>query len=125
MKIKTSELNHGALNWAVEKCEQNHPTGYIPRVNPDGTTTRMILWYKPYATDWAYGGPIIEREKINLYHECGMWQAVIYDAHGYFDLLNGIGYSAFAPTPLLASMRCYVASKLGDEIDVPDELLGE
>ena len=26
------------------------------------------------------------------------------------------------PTPLIAAMRCYVASKLGDEVDVPDEL---
>jgi hypothetical protein len=27
-----------------------------------------------------------------------------------------------APTPLIAAMRCYVASKLGDEVDVPEEL---
>ena len=27
------------------------------------------------------------------------------------------------PTPLVATMRCYVASKLGDEVDVPDELV--
>jgi len=26
-------------------------------------------------------------------------------------------------TPLIAAMRCYVASKLGDEVDVPEELL--
>jgi hypothetical protein len=26
------------------------------------------------------------------------------------------------PTPLIAAMRCYVASKLGDEIDIPEEL---
>ena len=24
--------------------------------------------------------------------------------------------------PLIAAMRCYVASKLGDEVEVPDEL---
>jgi hypothetical protein len=29
------------------------------------------------------------------------------------------------PTPLIAAMRCYVASKLGEEIDVPNELTGE
>ena len=27
------------------------------------------------------------------------------------------------PTPLIAAMRCYVASKLGDEVEVPEELL--
>lgn len=26
------------------------------------------------------------------------------------------------PTPLISAMRCYVAFKLGDEVDVPDEL---
>ena len=30
---------------------------------------------------------------------------------------------AFGPTPLIAAMRCFVASKLGDEVDVPDELI--
>jgi hypothetical protein len=27
------------------------------------------------------------------------------------------------PTPLVAAMRCYVASKMGDEVDVPEDLL--
>jgi hypothetical protein len=26
------------------------------------------------------------------------------------------------PTPLIAAMRCYVASVLGDEVEVPDSL---
>jgi hypothetical protein len=26
------------------------------------------------------------------------------------------------PTPLIAAMRCYVQSRLGDEVDVPKEL---
>jgi len=25
-------------------------------------------------------------------------------------------------TPLIAAMRCYVASKLGDEVEIPEEL---
>lgn len=29
----------------------------------------------------------------------------------------------YGPTPLIAAMRCFVASKLGDEVEVPDELL--
>ena len=29
----------------------------------------------------------------------------------------------FGPTPLIAAMRCYVASVLGDEVEVPDETL--
>ena len=26
------------------------------------------------------------------------------------------------PTPLIAALRCYVASKLGDEVEIPKEL---
>ena len=27
------------------------------------------------------------------------------------------------PTPLIAAMRCFVASKIGEEVNVPDELV--
>lgn len=27
------------------------------------------------------------------------------------------------PTPLIAAMRCFVASKLGDEVEIPEELV--
>jgi hypothetical protein len=38
-------------------------------------------------------------------------------------LTNGPAVSEeVGPTPLVAAMRCYVASKLGDEVEVPDEL---
>ena len=29
----------------------------------------------------------------------------------------------FGPTPLIAAMRSYVASKLGETVEVPDELI--
>jgi hypothetical protein len=29
------------------------------------------------------------------------------------------------PTPLVAAMRCYVASKLGDTVEIPDDLVKE
>jgi hypothetical protein len=64
-----------------------------------------------FSADWAQGGPIIERENISLRHEvhCG-WGAHV---------SGQISESCFEPTPLIAAMRAYVASKFGDE--VPDE----
>ena len=59
-----------------------------------------------YSADWAHGGPIIEREKMGVFPTHGGWAA---------GLQSG-------PTPLIAAMRCYVASVLGDEVDVPEEL---
>jgi len=32
------------------------------------------------------------------------------------------GIDECGPTPLIAAMRCYVASKLGDEVEIPEEL---
>ena len=97
MKIKTSELQGAALDWAVAKCEGFEPFG-------DGN-----LVY--YSTFWTLGGPIIERERICLIDQGGdYWQAL----WGWKE--------AFGPTPLVAAMRCYVASKLGDEIEIPEEL---
>jgi len=97
MKIKTSELTDTALDWAVAKCE-----GVEFDLAPDGYYT-----FKP-STSWAIGGPIIEREGI-----------------GVFPLGNERGWAAglqSGPTPLIAAMRCYVASRLGDEVDVPEGL---
>ena len=69
----------------------------------------MLGW----ATDWAQGGPIIEREMIELVpYTDSLWDAMYRDQHIPND----------GPTPLIAAMRCYVASKLGDDVDVPEEL---
>ena len=73
-----------------------------------------------YSTDWAQGGPIIERERIHtMCPETGdFWDA------RKAGLTNALEKRYFrGPTMLSAAMRCYVASKLGDEVEVPDELL--
>jgi hypothetical protein len=101
--MKTSELTGAALDWAVAKCEGDEPC------KAGGVGLR-------YSTDWLAGGPIIEREWIDLH--CvndSLWEAEI-NANDYHNRKNG-------PTPLIAAMRCYVASKLGDTVDVPPELL--
>jgi len=107
---KTSELTGAALDWAVAKCEGEC---YQAEVEYDVIGGR----YEPhcYSTDWAQGGPIIEHEEINLtstpYSEGLWWFARIADTE------------AAGATPLIAAMRCFVARELGDEVDVPKELL--
>lgn len=62
---------------------------------------------------WQTCGPIIEREGIStMFHDQGHWTAAN---------LKGT-VSAEGPTPLIAAMRCYCCSKLGDVVDVPEEL---
>lgn len=98
--MKTSELTGAALDWAVAKCE--------------GRKDNDFGWwwdnYKP-STEWSQGGPIIERERITVIAmPNGSW-ATSTPLHTFHQ-----------PTPLIAAMRCYVASKLGDTIEIPQEL---
>jgi len=105
--MKTNELAGPALDWAVALCE----VGPIDIKDIDDPHF--------YSTDWSEGGPIIEREGINLdnYAKNPKWSAWTPAP----DRESGEA-QAYGPTPLIAAMRCYVASKLGDDIDVPMEL---
>ena len=98
--MKTSELTGAALDWAVARCE-----GGV------GENQLLGAWYAP-STDWAQGGPIIEREKITLEWTGENWCAYIRHDE-----------EEFGTTPLIAAMRCYVASKLGDEVEIPEGVL--
>jgi hypothetical protein len=112
--MKTSELTGTALNWAVATCEKeagmNIREGYggsllVVDANDFGAPAN-------YSTDWAQGGPIIERDEIDIAYcnPAAGWSA------------TGFRNTKFGPTPLIAAMRCYVASKLGDNVDIPEEL---
>jgi hypothetical protein len=108
MKIKTNELTGAALDWAVAKCEGAEL--YISY----GAACRVGGWID-YSTDWSQGGPIIQRENICLWSEGYDWEAKI--SVGFGEWLV-----EWDESPLVAAMRCYVASKLGDDVDVPEEL---
>ena len=82
---------------------------------------------------WQTCGPIIEREFISIrptFTEGGYRTASSTDAvHAKIELPNGAtvydhkaAIWAYGPTPLIAAMRCFCCSKLGSEIEVPDEL---
>ena len=115
MKVKTADLIGPALDWAVAKIDQ-----------PQWSEYDCELWvqddeyqYSP-STIWSQGGPIIEREWLdtaswpNESDENLRWECTQYDS---------INCRTFGPTPLIAAMRCFVASRFGDEVDIPEELL--
>jgi hypothetical protein len=128
MKVKTSELTGTALDWAVAKCE-----GFKYELYEHNRKKWENGLYRPQhwqpSTDWAQGGPIIEREEISvepLYTAGGLdcWQAyghnLRYDDQGNY--IQGSDNRQYGPTPLIAAMRCYCCAKLGDEIEIPQEL---
>jgi len=118
MRVKTNELSRAALDWAVAKCEG--------RQEPEVVNNFAVAWYTwpntHYSTGWAQGGPIIEREGINLdnYGKNPRWSA--WTPAPERERESGEA-QAYGPTPLIAAMRCYVASKLGDEVEIPEELV--
>ena len=114
MRIMISELTGAALDWAVARCEgftdYDHATETM--LPPRKEYGRVNMDEYSYSTDWAQGGPIIEREELS--------RLICYN-HNDWGCLNGEVFCE-GPTPLIAAMRCYVASKLGDYIDIPEEL---
>jgi hypothetical protein len=73
MKLKTSELQGAVLDWAVAKCEGKTKLYQIRRGDSrviDTDHPEYFEQYKrqhdEYSTDWAQGGPIIERERIGF-----------------------------------------------------------
>ena len=126
MKIKTSELVRPALDWAVCAAE-----GQLAHLTIDHNLTHplVISRVQSYGPSfiWSQGGPIIEREGIDLY--CNVPSGVAAKNKGWLSSWRaayrrcGVGSEMFyAPDPLIAAMRCFVASKLGDEVDVPEGL---
>jgi hypothetical protein len=74
-----------------------------------------------YSTNWAKGGPIIERERMDI--ECWDFHSMPWKASMWWDDESSSGdIQMYGTTPLIAAMRCYVSSKLGDEVEIPEEL---
>jgi len=117
MKIKTSELTGAALDWAVAKCEGKTVTYYGRGLWYGIEDGHDYRWEWSPSTNWAQGGPIIEEEGISVW----VFDDVTWKAENPF---AGAECVYEGPTPLIAAMRCFVASRLGDEVDVPEELVG-
>ena len=105
--MKTADLQGAALDWAVAEA-----LGTVQK-NEDG---QYHSWWP--STDWAQGGPIIDREGISVLYRTGVCMTANID--GQYE--QSVGHRHKGNIGLLVAMRCYVASKLGDDINIPEEL---
>jgi len=132
MKVKVNEAERETLDYMVAMAE-----GLGLGLTKEDRFLEIFLHQNRtgqgycYSRSWLQGGLIIEREKI------GVWWATHtvddegteygnhwYAEPGMTDENADKSYTCMTgPTPLIAAMRCYVASKLGDECDIPDELI--
>ena len=124
--IKVTEATERQLDWLVAKCEglpvALHNTGAIYLIDTPWADKSRVKWLAEFGPTrhWAQGGPIKERQRIgtnwvvsNYLNIEGCWSAHIPQSNGKL---------LYAQTELVAAMRCYVASKLGREVEVPEEL---
>ena len=117
MKVKVSEAKGRVLDYLVAQAMgmkiYRSKSGRWMRANYGEFNHRHgTPWFEP-TRSWGYAGPIIEWEGITVRrYTDALWDASI----------GRLDYVADGPTPLIAVMRCYVASKLGNEVEVPDEL---
>lgn len=122
-KVRVQQLHGAELNWAVAKVVCPDDLQYFPMVGRwgidcfgDGPFT--VVHVPRYASEWEFGGPIIEEYFIHVGPRGASWAAVV----------DGRTASVFGhpvqsgPVALCAAMRALVACKLGDEIEVPDDL---
>lgn len=122
--MKTSELEGALLDYWVARAERLDVRLESHATNPPRPIACWLVrdgqmdFSQPYSpsTDWAQGGPIIEREGLDI--TVGMQSATGPKHIVFWSAERDDIVSQFGKTPLIAAMRAYVASKFGDE--VPD-----
>lgn len=129
--MKTADLEGALLDYWVARA-----TGMGCWDWSDGTKVTFADWQKHHSlhtrftkhsmeafrpsTDWAQGGPIIDRESISIYRDeyrdaSGRWKG-----YGATMPRSSGGACGSGSTHLIAAMRAFVASKFGDEVpDLP------
>lgn len=125
MKIKTAELIGEALGWAVAIAE-----GLSPIIAPAayGNPARVFVQsssefvddyrYRPWQ-DWTDGGQLIDKHQFNI---------VAGNTHGLCVVKSwsmGVVARTYpdGETHLIAAMRAIVAARLGEEVEIPNELI--
>ena len=121
--IRVSEATNTQLDWLVAEARE------IPQAIIDGAIHDAELvefgcdssTLLNYTANWSLMGPIIERERISptpltitVGEDTGKreWFAAKEFSKIYCD----------GSTALVAAARCYVTSKLGETVEVPEEL---
>lgn len=137
MKVNVMSLTGPALDWAVAMAQGRTEIKIFSRTRPNDRGWIEVRFNpEPKAAtarfdpseNWEQGGPIIEREGIeinvrNWSPSPGCRLPGKYEWSARLCFVRQTECKQFGPTPLIAAMRCFVASVLGNEIEIPDELM--
>ncbi len=135
--MKVSEASGHVLDWMVAKAlglGYRYDDKYGPMCFRSSEVQGSVEWDSaplPYSTDWAHGGPIIEREGLWVRESAIASPAIAHlvtpdkkwFAYAKTYPTGCVNHCLYGETFLVAAMRCFVASKLGDEVEVPEEMV--
>jgi hypothetical protein len=116
MKHKVVELEGALLDAAVAlaigiKFDLGEGICWLCTRRPDGNLQRRGNFHP--STSWTIAGPILDEQRIAVF-PFGASPRALWCAHTESPRRDARGR-----TPLIAAMRALVASKLGDEVDLP------
>ncbi len=135
ISVMAGNLTGAALNWVVAMAEgytqdsEDQTCIISPKGEPTSCTARSAVQgygYRP-SSDWAQGGPLIEKHQIALVAEAhdgmpGTERSLRWYADVYYD--GGQQYTTeYCDTALIAACRAIVAIHFGDTVQVPKWLL--
>lgn len=112
--IKTRELIGPALDWAVLRArgyKVKEATHLLHNHNKKPGNT-----YHP-STNGTQANVLIEKHEISTIHRDKAWGNERWSARIYASNTTAEG-----PTALIAAMRAFVLSVMGEEIEIPEEL---
>ncbi len=125
MQVNVNEVSGQILDYLAAKC-----LGYT--LTSDGISNllergRELLILGPNSsslsfspsTNPAHAWPIIELDRIWIKFPF-MVEGDVEAIHGHFGFPKII--NAFGPTALIATMRCFVKSKFGNTVEIPDDV---
>ena len=128
IEVNTADLTGAALDWVVAQVEAVPVAIAAPHYGTDWRVYKPDFGgkYSP-STDWAAGGPLIAKFQVALIPEAhdGM-EGTEMSERWYADVYYGGGEqytTEHCDTVLIAACRAIVATKFGDSVQVPKELM--
>lgn len=116
VEMQVSGLVGAALDWAVAKVEGVEYRHKGIKCRTRITRRQWHHYTKPNfmpSTDWAQGGPLIEKHQISL---------DVRPLSGKWDAFKD-NWVNKCDTPLVAACRAIVSANLGEVVSVPAELV--
>jgi hypothetical protein len=126
--IKVADATNVQLDWLVAQIVGPVRVWKDSAGNyREASDSRVAPYFRP-TRNWSQMGPIIEGEGIDVRLD----RDRVFDpgekverwyASKPFDTIPDAEWVEYGSTPLIAVARCYVSSVLGEEVEVPEELI--